>query len=614
MKVVTSGSIWNSRGEGRQAAAGKAPMAPHYPSHSKSQPIIACEDDSLDIYFGGGTKKAIIDDRSRGGESSDGDTSGGIGAVPVVVKAAMEDSSLNSGSTLPANNLAHGSGIRRSHSYDSVDRAAPKQQAHDAVLPSLVTGLPPAPVMATFGYNGNGRPSLKDPPAGLNTQSMDMPNTLLPPAPVTALPTGYCLNSLSNSFLQREMGIYHPHLPLGNRHMIHEDHSTPLLMPHNPYMFGQMGPPPRHGYGLSGMNQMTPGSGNLGGYSSQPGLYPPIYNPPSSGLQPTESIGQTQESMKIQSPPSLSTQPLSSQRSIYSPSPSTQSLPSTFIQRDQGSGRVYQEKDWKSGRIWREDNHAAHSPSISAQYGLQMKLESHEACHANQVDDARRLSMIEECEDETQFRYSKTMVGQMNIGNPVQGNSQVLGPRTHSEPKTIDGSSDILEGITSGVDAMNVSSLDHVDEQKSRVSFGNVKVRTHESILVDNPSCSGGPALGIGWRYDPNQVNLPLNHYELRQTKLYGPNKYKPDELVLQRTEREEMLQKLGYTDQDLARSVRKNVKVKKQRRQTVDNLSAMWFEERVEAGTKVLGKFMKKRESSKHVYDKWKRNRMQSK
>ena len=74
------------------------------------------------------------------------------------------------------------------------------------------------------------------------------------------------------------------------------------------------------------------------------------------------------------------------------------------------------------------------------------------------------------------------------------------------------------------------------------------------------------------------------------------------------------MLQKLGYTDQDLARSVRKNVKGKKQRRQTVDNLSAMWFEERVEAGTKVLGKFMKKRESSKHVYDKWKRNRMQSK
>lgn len=151
-------------------------------------------------------------------------------------------------------------------------------------------------------------------------------------------------------------------------------------------------------------------------------------------------------------------------------------------------------------------------------------------------------------------------------------------------------------------------------EEKKSVKFGNVNVRTYETIIGDNPACSSGPSLGIGWRYDPNHVNLPVDTYESsHQAAVDEENNrryLRPRELVIDRKERQEMLKSLGYRNPDFVKSVRSIVKAKSQRKQTVDNLKMAWAEERVEACAKMLGRMVNKRERSRHLYDKWKAGR----
>lgn len=139
----------------------------------------------------------------------------------------------------------------------------------------------------------------------------------------------------------------------------------------------------------------------------------------------------------------------------------------------------------------------------------------------------------------------------------------------------------------------------------SVVSFSSVEVRQYERILGDNPACSTGPPLTIGWKFDEAKtINMSVDDYEYD----HGLNR---DEtaMVLSRQEREEMLLELGYSLKEMAVSVRKNIRLKNRRRQTVNNLGVMRVEEMVETTMKKIsnvfpGRHRKKKEG--RMYKHW--------
>ena len=96
------------------------------------------------------------------------------------------------------------------------------------------------------------------------------------------------------------------------------------------------------------------------------------------------------------------------------------------------------------------------------------------------------------------------------------------------------------------------------------VSFGQVQVRSYERILDIHPSTSAGPSLGIGWKY---QESSPEEIQWNKTTKTC-------EEFCLPRYIREDIVRKqLGYSSKEIAQAVRQNLKIKKQRRQTTNNL-----------------------------------------
>lgn len=127
------------------------------------------------------------------------------------------------------------------------------------------------------------------------------------------------------------------------------------------------------------------------------------------------------------------------------------------------------------------------------------------------------------------------------------------------------------------------------------ISFSTVEIRQYERILGDNPSCSSGAPVAIGWKFfQERTLCLPVEEYEYRNERVRDEC-----DMILDRQEREALLIELGYSEKDLAQVVRQNVKMKKNRRQTVNNLPVMKFEETVEDVTKKLTKvFQSKRKS----------------
>lgn len=120
------------------------------------------------------------------------------------------------------------------------------------------------------------------------------------------------------------------------------------------------------------------------------------------------------------------------------------------------------------------------------------------------------------------------------------------------------------------------------------VGWGKVDVRYYERIITDNPAVQSGPPIGIGWRYKRG-VRVPVDSWE----KSRGQQQRRSSELVLPRHVREAMLREVGISQKEVAEMVRSVIKVKNQRRQTVNNLGAAGVEEAVEKARRRVGRLL---------------------
>ena len=110
-----------------------------------------------------------------------------------------------------------------------------------------------------------------------------------------------------------------------------------------------------------------------------------------------------------------------------------------------------------------------------------------------------------------------------------------------------------------------------VDNITKNVSFSTVHVRRYSTILGDNPSCTNGPSLSIGWEYE-DEGAFDVDGYDRAVPS-------SPADLLFSREERESILTRLGYSNKEMTDSIRLLIKSKNQRRQTVNNLRAEGFE-----------------------------------
>lgn len=132
------------------------------------------------------------------------------------------------------------------------------------------------------------------------------------------------------------------------------------------------------------------------------------------------------------------------------------------------------------------------------------------------------------------------------------------------------------------------------DKERDSLQFDKIKIREYSRTVGDNPSCSSGPPVSISWEY--NIIGeIDLDEYE----KARPPRRIQ-HEMVLPRNMREDLLRyEWNASRQEITESIRQNVKIKNQRRTTVNNLGkASKFEEAMESASRKLKRFVKGQKS----------------
>lgn len=129
--------------------------------------------------------------------------------------------------------------------------------------------------------------------------------------------------------------------------------------------------------------------------------------------------------------------------------------------------------------------------------------------------------------------------------------------------------------------------------KRASVKFTTLRVREYDIILGDNPACTSGPPISIGWDYTEHPP-LKVDSFEsIRQRR----TNLKRD-LLLSREKREKILKRLGVSEAEIADAVRRNNKLRSQRRQTLNNMASDAVVEKIQNATKSFTGFvlMKKR------------------
>ena len=201
--------------------------------------------------------------------------------------------------------------------------------------------------------------------------------------------------------------------------------------------------------------------------------------------------------------------------------------------------------------------------------------------------------------------------------NPIERGTLQLQSANGETSRPVNMHGSVTEPTSFSLDLENLNTIKGKSilvapsRRDTKVAFSTVEVRQYERILGDNPGVSSGPPLSIGWNYyEDSTICLPVDEFEY-----YHGSCGDQSEMVLTRFERESILRDLGYSERDLATCIRQNYKLKKNRRQTVNNLSIMPVEVAVESAKKSFSRMImfpkrKERNSSMRLYREWKNNK----
>lgn len=131
-----------------------------------------------------------------------------------------------------------------------------------------------------------------------------------------------------------------------------------------------------------------------------------------------------------------------------------------------------------------------------------------------------------------------------------------------------------------------------------KVRFRHVQVREFERIIGDNPSCSSGAPVALGWAHSRDRT-MRLDDYESVR-----PSRRSQLDLILTRQDREELLLEWGSTFQQIIDAIRSNIRVKNQRRRTVNNIGTYdrWEEAMENAGRKIKRTLLLKKSTKQRV------------
>lgn len=137
---------------------------------------------------------------------------------------------------------------------------------------------------------------------------------------------------------------------------------------------------------------------------------------------------------------------------------------------------------------------------------------------------------------------------------------------------------------------------------ETAVDFDTCHIREYERELGDNPSCSSGAPISLGWNFVEIGV-FPFDEFEKSRDKncddmdksVHGKRRTVIADTVLSRTEREKLLMDHGFSRKEIAEATKINVKIKNNRRQTVNNLKFQKAEEFIEVIRRYLRRAMKR-------------------
>jgi len=142
----------------------------------------------------------------------------------------------------------------------------------------------------------------------------------------------------------------------------------------------------------------------------------------------------------------------------------------------------------------------------------------------------------------------------------MKNNSLVPGPGI------LKGGPGILKVATLDESLHNTNISRCSDSESLTVSFHKVVIREYKLTVGDNPSCTFGPPISIGWHHD-DEHSLTIDKYEDEKGERQGI----PE--MFNARERFEILKENGVPKRDIARAVRDASKTRNQRTSTNLNL-----------------------------------------
>mmetsp|Transcript_9966 Transcript_9966/g.24140 ORF Transcript_9966/g.24140 Transcript_9966/m.24140 type:complete len:507 (+) Transcript_9966:532-2052(+) len=143
---------------------------------------------------------------------------------------------------------------------------------------------------------------------------------------------------------------------------------------------------------------------------------------------------------------------------------------------------------------------------------------------------------------------------------------------------------DHVEWTNNGPSTSSADRLDDDRRERASVKYGEVQIRYHFMDLGDNPTCSIGAPVALSWDFEQaDRIDLDIYEFERKPRRRLR-------HMILNYYQRQDILRRAGYSDEEISNAAKSLHKVKRQRSQTQMMLPVSKLEEAWQsAGRKIL-------------------------